>query len=92
MSKSSIELLAVDGGGTKTRAVLVEADGTILGEGNAGASNYHVVGVEGAKKALVEAILAAFKNAGIKTSHAVNVKKAVFALAGSSRRCGWASC
>jgi N-acetylglucosamine kinase-like BadF-type ATPase len=80
MSKSSIELFAVDGGGTKTRAVLVEADGTIFGEGNAEASNYHVVGAEGGKKALVEAILAAFKNAGIKTSHAVNVEKAVFAL------------
>ena len=82
MNKSSIELLAVDGGGTKTRAVFVEADGTILGEGNAGASNYHVVGVEGAKKALVEAVLAAFKDAGIEASNAVNVEKAVFALAG----------
>lgn len=82
MNKSNIELLAVDGGGTKTRAVLVEADGTILGEGNAGASNYHVVGVEGAKKALVEAILAAFKDAGMETSYTVNVEKAVFALAG----------
>jgi N-acetylglucosamine kinase-like BadF-type ATPase len=51
MNKNPIELLAVDGGGTKTRASLVEADGTILGEGKAGASNYHVVGAEEAKKA-----------------------------------------
>ena len=82
MNKSTIELLAVDGGGTKTRAVLVEADGTILGEGKAGASNYHVVGAEGAKKALVEAVLAALKDAGIESNQTVKLNKAVFALAG----------
>ncbi|MDR7075875.1 N-acetylglucosamine kinase-like BadF-type ATPase [Neobacillus niacini] len=82
MNKNTIELLAVDGGGTKTRAVLVEADGTILGEGKAGASNYHVVGAEGAKKTLVEAVLAAFNDAGIEPDHTVKLNKAVFALAG----------
>src|SRR3954454_15579749 len=82
MNKKTIELLAVDGGGTKTRAVLVSADGTILGEGKAGASNYHVVGAEGAKKALVEAVLAAFMEAGIEPGHTVKLNKAVFALAG----------
>ncbi|MEH7272899.1 N-acetylglucosamine kinase, partial [Neobacillus vireti] len=65
-----------------TRAVLVEGDGTILGEGNAGASNYQVVGAEGSEEALIKAILAAFMNAGIETCNKVNVEKAVFALAG----------
>lgn len=82
MNRSSIELLAVDGGATKTRAVLVEADGTILGEGDAGASNYQVVGAKEAKIALVDAVLAAFKDAKIDAGGAVFVEKAVFALAG----------
>lgn len=78
MNKNTIELLAVDGGGTKTKAVLVHADGTILGEGKAGASNYQVVGAEAAEAALIEAVLTAFHDAG----GLVNVEKAVFALAG----------
>ncbi|MFT4416347.1 N-acetylglucosamine kinase [Fredinandcohnia humi] len=82
MNKDSIELLAVDGGGTKTIAVLVNAEGTIIGEGRAGASNYHVVGVERAEDAIVAAILDAFKDAGIGFCDQVNVEKAVFALAG----------
>jgi N-acetylglucosamine kinase-like BadF-type ATPase len=78
MDKNTIKLLAVDGGGTKTLAVLVNEVGTILGEGKAGASNYQVIGAEAAKKALVEAILAAFHDAG----GLMDVEKAVFALAG----------
>ncbi|NWQ42737.1 hypothetical protein MLOOGBEN_18705 [Bacillus sp. EB106-08-02-XG196] len=78
MNKNPIKLLAVDGGGTKTLAVLVNEDGNVLGEGKAGASNYQVVGVEAAKGALIEAILAAFHDAG----GLVDVEKAVFALAG----------
>jgi N-acetylglucosamine kinase-like BadF-type ATPase len=78
MNKNTIKLLSVDGGGTKTLAVLVNEDGTILGKGKAGASNYQVVGAEAAKEALVEAILAAFLDAG----GLMAVEKAVFALAG----------
>jgi N-acetylglucosamine kinase-like BadF-type ATPase len=81
MNRRSIKLLAVDGGGTKTQAVLVEADGFILGEGSAGASNYHAAGVEGAETALVAAILAAFRDAEIEAGQ-VDVETAVFALAG----------
>ncbi len=82
MNRNSIELLAVDGGGTKTLAVLVDANGTILGEGKDGATNYHVVGASEAKDALEKAILAAFKDAGIDTGNSVYIKKCVFALAG----------
>ncbi|WP_099361600.1 N-acetylglucosamine kinase [Fredinandcohnia onubensis] len=82
MNKNTIELLAVDGGGTKTLAVLVDANGTILGEGRAGATNYHVAGAIKVREALEKAILAAFKDAGIDPSNVDNVKKAVFALAG----------
>jgi N-acetylglucosamine kinase-like BadF-type ATPase len=37
--------LGVDGGGTSTRAVLVEASGRVIGQGEAGPSNYHNVGI-----------------------------------------------
>nr|WP_304216166.1 BadF/BadG/BcrA/BcrD ATPase family protein [Fredinandcohnia onubensis] len=80
MNKNTIELLAVDGGGTKTLAVLVDANGKILGEGRAGATNYHVAGAIKVREALEKAILSAFKDAGIDPSSVV--KKAVFALAG----------
>lgn len=82
MNKNTIELLAIDGGGTKTLAHLVSADGKILGKGKSGASNYLVAGVDGAKEALNHAILAAFDDAGIKDCRLVDVKKAIFALAG----------
>lgn len=82
MNKDTIELLAVDGGGTKTLAVITDANGAILGKGKAGATNYHVVGAGEAKDALEKAILAAFKDAGIDPGKVGAVKKAVFALAG----------
>lgn len=37
--------LGVDGGGTKTRAVLVDATGRVRGTGEAGPSNYHNTGL-----------------------------------------------
>lgn len=82
MSNETIKLLAIDGGGTKTIAVLINHKGLKIGEGYAGASNYHVVGVDGAKKALTEAILTAFENAKIPLSNGVDIEKAVFAIAG----------
>lgn len=82
MIKNSIHLLVVDGGGTKTKAVLVSSDGTILGEGKAGASNYHVVGQDVAKDEIVTAILSAFFAAGVKIDKEVNIDIAIFALAG----------
>lgn len=36
--------LGIDGGGTSTRAILVNSEGRIFGEGLAGPSNYHNVG------------------------------------------------
>lgn len=82
MIKDSIQLLVVDGGGTKTKAVLVGIGDTIIGEGKAGASNYHVVGEDAAKNEIVAAILSALFAAGIKPGIGTKVDKAVFALAG----------
>jgi len=41
-------LLGVDGGATKTKAVVCDGEGLVLGSGLAGASNHHVVGLEAA--------------------------------------------
>lgn len=49
-------MVGVDGGGTKTEAVIIDASQRIMGEGRAGASNPLRVGVAGAAAAIREAI------------------------------------
>lgn len=51
--------LGVDGGGSKTLAVLVDADGAERGRGLAGGSNYHVVGLDAAVTAIQAAVATA---------------------------------
>src|SRR6185436_288868 len=54
-------LLGIDGGGSKTRAVVADLDGNVLGRGQAAASNYHKVGLSGLWQALTEAIESALR-------------------------------
>lgn len=56
--------LGIDGGGTKTRAILVDSAGVVLGEGRASSSNYHNVGLSGAVRCIQEAAGSAWKDAG----------------------------
>ncbi len=56
--------LGFDGGGTSTRAILVDAEGRVHGEGEAGPSNYHNVGLEAAGHALRTAAQSAWAAAG----------------------------
>ena len=58
-------LIGIDGGGSKTLALLANADGRILGRATAGSSNYHTVGKEQAFAALESAIAGSFADAGI---------------------------
>ncbi len=58
-------LLGLDGGGSKTLALLADASGNVLGRGTAGSSNYQNIGPEAAWAALDEAIAAASAAAGI---------------------------
>lgn len=58
--------LGIDGGGTHTRAVLVDASGRIHGEGEATACNYHNVGIAQASEALSAATRAAWLAAGLQ--------------------------
>ena len=53
---SSNFLIGVDGGGTRTRAVLCDPDGQILGRGDSGSSNLYGVGIGEAAAAILDAV------------------------------------
>lgn len=75
-------LLGVDGGGTKTLAVVADAHGQIFSRGQTGSSNYQVVGREAAQAALCSAIEAALASADQVNQTAV---VACLGLAGVAR-------
>lgn len=56
--------LGIDGGGTRTRALLVDASGTIHGRGEAGPGNFNNVGLDAAIGNVVKAAGAAWQAAG----------------------------
>ena len=56
--------LGIDGGGTRTRAVLISEKGEILGAGQAGPGNPCAVGHKEARGAVSEAVNLAWKDAG----------------------------
>lgn len=59
--------LGVDGGGTKTRAVIIDDKEKVLGRGEAGSTNYNNVGTEKVKENLDGAIKKALSHAGVGT-------------------------
>jgi len=75
-------LLGIDGGGTKTRALITDARFQVLGEGVSGPSNPLRVGYEKAFLAIDEAISQACDAAGIKRSQ---ISAAEIGLAGVRR-------
>lgn len=75
-------LLGIDGGATKTVAVLSDVHGLVLGRGQSGGSNKQASGVIAALEAVHEAIHAAFENAGL--SHGP-VQAACFGMSGVDR-------
>lgn len=72
-------ILAADGGGTGTRCVVASLDGTVLGVGEAGPSNYRRVGVEAAAGNVRWAAEAALQAAGVNPP----VAMACYCLAGA---------
>lgn len=74
--------LGIDGGGTRTVALLANASGDIVGRGTAGPSNRQAVGTERALAALDDAVSAAFHAAGLPRGP---VTSACLGLAGADR-------
>ncbi len=58
-------LMGIDGGGSKTTALLADHEGRVLGRGTAGASNFQVIGHQAAEAALQAAMAAAWVAAGL---------------------------
>jgi N-acetylglucosamine kinase-like BadF-type ATPase len=76
-------LLGIDGGGSFTRAAIADASGAVLGQGQAGSSNYQSVGFAAATQALLQAIGAARLDAGLGPQ--ARFDAACFGLAGAGR-------
>jgi N-acetylglucosamine kinase-like BadF-type ATPase len=70
-------VIGIDGGATKTIALVGTENGKILGRGESGPSNYHNIGVTAASEAIKQAVMKARQHAGIRK----NVEVAVVALA-----------
>lgn len=70
--------LGIDGGGSKTLAILVDEQGRELGRGQAGSANYANVGLEQAKASIYQAVAAARAQA----PGPVEVRNAWIGLAG----------
>ncbi|WP_442603598.1 N-acetylglucosamine kinase [Paenibacillus sp. KN14-4R] len=80
-----IPLLAVDGGGTKCLAMVVDEKGNILGTGRSGSCNYQGVGRAAVKQELILAIREALNGFEViqdSLDQSIEVECAVFALAG----------
>jgi len=70
-------IAGIDGGASKTVALLADRNGTILGRGKGGPSNYHNIGTEAASAAIKNALKRAKADAGIREK----IEIAVVALA-----------
>ncbi|MDX6533652.1 MAG: hypothetical protein QOF68_1396 [Gaiellales bacterium] len=73
-------VLGIDGGGTKTHAVIATPDGAVLGFATNGPSNWEMVGLRGAAESLREAIAKAAAQAGCALT---DITSTVFGLAGA---------
>jgi N-acetylglucosamine kinase-like BadF-type ATPase len=77
----SIYFLGIDGGGTKTQAVITNANFEILGEGRSGPSNPHRAGFKEAVANIKAATYAALEEAGL---HLQDITAACAGIAGIS--------
>ena len=65
-NQSKSFLIGIDGGGTKTVALLSDLDGRVLGHGLGGPSNYQVVGLRVAGDSINQTVRAAFADANVE--------------------------
>jgi N-acetylmuramic acid 6-phosphate etherase len=80
--KTGSYVIGVDGGGSKTVAVILDEQGKVVGRGQGGSANYYHVGLPGMRAALTQAIQAALQGAGIGLGQ---VSAMTWALAGVDR-------
>ena len=59
-------LMGLDGGGSKTAALLADQEGRVLGRGTAGGCNFQVIGHQAAEAAIQAAMAAAWANAELE--------------------------
>src|ERR1051325_1063962 len=76
-----IYFLGIDGGGTKTQAVVTDAHFKVIGEGRSGASNPHRIGFKEAVANIKAATDEALKQAGL---HLHDIAAACAGIAGTS--------
>src|SRR4029078_9563288 len=76
-------VVGVDGGGTKTEAVIIDANQRVIGEGRAGPSNPVRVGITAAAAAVREAIDDACASAKLRRGDLIGAE---IGLAGARRR------
>ncbi len=58
-------VVGVDGGASKTVALIATADGRIIGRGQSGSSNYHNIGAQAAARSIKKAVSHAVNHAGL---------------------------
>lgn len=75
-------VIGIDGGASKTSAVVLDKFGTVLGRGQSGSANYHHLGVDGVGEHLHEAMAQAAAVAGRNLQQVTAV---TWALAGVDR-------
>jgi N-acetylglucosamine kinase-like BadF-type ATPase len=75
-------VIGIEGGGTKTTAVLCALDGNILSEAQGGPSNYHIVGIEKTVTTLLDLIQTCCHSVGCDVSQ---IGAVVAGLAGAGR-------
>lgn len=81
MMQNPTYALGIDGGGSKTRVMIVDVQGNACGRGEAGSANYHAVGVERA----VEHICSAVGEAVLMAGCSLPLEAAWLGLAGIDR-------
>ena len=82
-TKTSPFVIGVDGGGSKTEAVVSDRHGAVRGRGYASSSNYLNVGLKAAASALQTAMAEALQQADLPQS---KISAATWALAGVGRK------
>lgn len=73
MTNTMNVMLAIDGGGSRTRCLAIDRTGCVVGRGESGASNHLLVAFEFVKASLEEAINAALAQARLKRTDVVCV-------------------